>query len=336
MSNIYKAKVRHIKNAFYRTELTLFSEVALFLFCVKMLSQNRQGGFDMSAPFGYQVYGLYVSQGNVEENTEQAQKLVRELASMGLRIEKFQSKSRETVYFRIYHPARALDYDEVQVVDDLYRLCGGGTLGCGFLSQVAPPDPKQWTAAEEKSEYSVVADADSVRSAIPDEPDKVPSQAELTAATLAAELNAQFAHTGERINQMQVDAMVRNIERVQRLTKSGKFRVLDVDTWDHEESIHDYATEEDALIAILLDRAMQTLALSGPETSESISRGRIYDAYRKLEGGIRDGEIVGKFVGNDLTLVPLLAKLTASYEARSSSISYLYDPEGNFIGEWAI
>lgn len=282
----------------------------------------------MSVPFGYQVYGLYVSREKVEERAEIVHKLAAQLAGMGLHVEKFRSKSGETIRFRVFHPKRAIDYDEAETIDDLYSLCGGGTLGFGFLGQVAPPDSEEWVKEYEFIDV-VGVEIDGIISAMPDKPDGVPSQAELIAATLAADLNEKFIYTGEQINKMQVDAMVRNIERIQRMKKSGKFRIVSVDTWDYAEIVKDFNTEEDALLYICLMIArFPTLA--------SDMAGRMRRAMEELQKGKRDEELISEIIPNEVNTNKLRKHLEENPVRPEFKVIYLYDPEGNFIGRWAV
>lgn len=148
------------------------------------------------------------------------------------------------------------------------------------------------------------------------------SKQEINLAVLAAGMNGE-------ITQEQFDARVDKIKHIAKLRKSGKYRILSVDEDDYSdgELIYDFNAEEDALLFVLLSREINQAAQQS--TLEKMRMPR--EKQDKLLGG----EISAQSLDPENTIEKLRLNLTA-WKPITSEVMFLYNPDGDYIGEYPI
>lgn len=297
----------------------------------------------MGVPFGYQVYDVFFSSDKLRQQfNDEGRALFKQFEELGLKVLLFYSKFDKTELVRIYHPNRALDIEEVKPVNNFYGGHCAGSLSFGFADEISYPDSEKWELIYQSSP-SVVSEAEQIVQGVPSEPDRKPSQSEIDFAVAAAELNEAFPDTGEQITKMQVDAAVRNANRVENLRASGKYRILSVDTYDYSdgELVYDFESEEDALIFIWLSDQLEKLSF---QIRKFEKRGKADEWYARIKEfrnhmkGLQNGTIHAAEIEHGISVQKLRKRLKRFERVHvgTGEIKYLYDPEGNWIGTYQI
>ena len=182
----------------------------------------------MSLMKGFQLYDMQFKSDNINPFLEspEGKRLIVSLEEQGLVVEAYAHNSGNSTLVRIYHPTRTLQGEDYELVDYFFSSCHGGFCGTGFVGEVGKIDGTKYT--EIYRTPTPVKQEDKNRPL----PDSEHFQAATDALLAAIDLNDQFRDTGEQINQMQIDHLIREMERVNRLKKPGKFTVLVLDKFD--------------------------------------------------------------------------------------------------------
>jgi len=150
-------------------------------------------------------------------------------------------------------------------------------------------------------------------------------------AVSAAEINeaAKIMGSDDRITQEQFAGRVKKIKKVAEFRKSGKFRILSVDTDDYAsgELIYDFDREEDALMCVLLDRK-ENQALQNKDVKSM-------KEASKIKEGLISGKTSAQVLEPGLTTQKLRERLSG-WANITSEVAFLYNPKGDLIGEFPI
>ncbi len=149
-------------------------------------------------------------------------------------------------------------------------------------------------------------------------------------AVLAAELSGMSGKVGgDRITQEQFDARSEKIKEVMEFRKSGRFRILSVDTYDYAdgELVYDFDAKEDALMYVSFARKQnQAVRRNDLKSMREASRKAI---------ALSDGEMTARALEPGITVDKLLERL-GDWTNITSEVMFLYNPQGDLIGEFAI
>lgn len=157
------------------------------------------------------------------------------------------------------------------------------------------------------------------------------SKEEISLAITAAELNEQAKQAGssERITQEQFNARVKKIKHIEKLRKSGKYRILSVDAEDYSdgELVYDFSGEAEALLFIVLDREENRAAQKG----DSFLMRRIM----KMKNDLLDSKITALALNSANTAENLRQRAVVENPI-TSEVMFLYNPKGKNLGSFPI
>jgi hypothetical protein len=149
--------------------------------------------------------------------------------------------------------------------------------------------------------------------------------AQIYLAIEAAELNSQLAYTGDSITQEQFDIAVREAERIWKRRKSGKYRVMSVDSWEFGSDIirGNFDSEEEATIFAYWEAHRERDFWEwAKRESHSRSAGKTLTQYKRLER-----YPPSDFVQN----IEQEKRRIQESPSHTSEVLYVYDPEGNLV-----